>query len=324
MEVLIHKESWDKIINYAKAAYVTEKAEIGGMAVVTQDEDGDWTIENPVILPQEIAGTTCDLDKEELATYYTQMAMKYKDQKFRFCWWHSHHTMDAFWSGTDLSSIDEYGEGESDVSFALVVNLKEEYKCRISVWKPVEVHQDVDIKILDDTPEIEIPLEIVTEVKAKCRKRTYTNISSYKSGGSVLQSKNQKQLTIGQSNYNWATYNWLNDDLEVGLKPTAQEVINFEAKHEYACSKITEFIRQFNLGGWNMHKYKSAVTHTNKTLEPYGLAIDTLNKKELEEFIEMDREPWELINCIDPKYLDVAESMLDAMSYNQSYGGYNI
>ena len=73
-----------------------------------------------------------------------------------------------------------------------------------------------------------------------------------------------------------------------------------------------------------MHKYKSAVTHTNKLIEPYGLAIDTLNKKELEEFIEMDREPWELINCIDPKYLDVAESMLDAMSYNQSYGGYNI
>ena len=71
MEVLIHKESWDKIINYAKAAYVTEKAEIGGMAVVTQDEDGDWTIKNPVILPQEIAGTTCDLDKEDLAKYYT-------------------------------------------------------------------------------------------------------------------------------------------------------------------------------------------------------------------------------------------------------------
>ena len=58
MEILIHKDSWDKIINYAKAAYVTEKAEIGGMAVVTLDKDGDWTIENPVILKQEIAGTT--------------------------------------------------------------------------------------------------------------------------------------------------------------------------------------------------------------------------------------------------------------------------
>tara|TARA_Y100001938_G_scaffold107963_1_gene147510 strand:- start:504 stop:1457 length:954 start_codon:yes stop_codon:yes gene_type:complete len=317
MEILIHKESWDKIINYSKAAYVTEKAEIGGMAVVTQDKDGDWTIENPVILKQEIAGTTCDLDKEELATYYTQMAMKYKDQKFRFCWWHSHHTMDAFWSGTDLSSIDEYGEGESDVSFALVVNLKEEYKCRVSVWKPVVVHMDVDVKILDDTPEIEIPLEIVTEVKAKCSKRS---LSSYQTGGAVLPS-NGKQLTIGSGRYNWATYNWLNDDLEQTITP--QDQVNFEAKWEYANSKITEFIRQFNTGDWNMHKFKSAVTHTNKILEPYGLQIETLNKRELTEFIEMDSEPYELLTA-DDKYHDLAESLIDCASYNQSYGGYGI
>ena len=64
MEVYIDKECWDKIINYAKAAYHTEKCEIGGMSVVTQDKDGDWLIQEPVILKQEIGGTTCDLDKE--------------------------------------------------------------------------------------------------------------------------------------------------------------------------------------------------------------------------------------------------------------------
>ena len=322
MEVLIHKESWDKIINYAKAAYVTEKAEIGGMAVVTQDEDGDWTIKNPVILPQEIAGTTCDLDKEDLAKYYTEMAMKYKDEVFRFCWWHSHHTMDAFWSGTDLSSIDEYGEGESDVSFALVVNLKEEYKCRISVWKPVEVHQDIELNIIDDTPEIEIPLEIVTEVKAKCRTRS---LSSYNTGGSVLPS-NSKQLTIGQNgfqtNYNWGNYRWLDDNLDK-IQPTQQELVNFEAKWEYSIGKITEFIRQFNTGAWNMHKFKSAITHTNKILEPYGIEIETLNKSELLEFIEMESEPYELLSH-DIKYQDIADSLIDCASYNRQFGGYNI
>ncbi len=317
MEILIHKESWDKIINYAKAAYVSEKCEIGGMSVVTLDKDGDWTIENPVILKQEIGGTICDLDKEDLAKYYTEMAMKYKDQVFRFCWWHSHHTMDAFWSGTDLSSIDEYGEGESDVSFALVVNLKEEYKCRISVWKPVEIHQDVKIKILDDTPEVEIPLEIVTEVKAKCKPRS---LSSYQTGGAVLPS-NGKQLSIGSGRYNWATYNWLNDDLEQTITP--QDQVNFEAKWEYASSKITEFIRQFNTGNWNMHKFKSAVTHTNKILEPYGLQIESLNKRELMEFIEMDSEPYELLTA-DAKYNDITESLIDSASYNQQFGGYNI
>ena len=171
MNVYIHKDNWDKIINYAKAAYKTEKCEIGGMSVVIKDPDDDWIIENPVILKQEIGSTTCDLDKDELATYYTHMAMKYKDIEFRFCWWHSHHTMSAFWSGTDLSSIEEYSDG--DLSFALVVNLKEEYKCRVSVWKPVQMHEDVNLEIMSDIDDTTIPAEILTEVKAKCETRSY-------------------------------------------------------------------------------------------------------------------------------------------------------
>ena len=315
MEIYIHKTCWDKIINYAKAAYHTEKAEIGGMAVVTQDKDGDWHIENPQIVKQEIAGTTCDLDKEELAMYYTKAAMKHKDDTFRFCWWHSHHTMEAFWSGTDLSSIDEYGEGDSDVSFALVVNLKQEYKCRISVWKPVVVHQDIELKVIDDTPEVEIPLDILTEVKAKCTTRS---LSSYQSGYAKLPSNgNQLSLTSGKYR-DWSTYNWMDDDMTV--KPTHQESANFEAKYEYACNKITEFMRQFKSGKWNAHKVKSAITHTNVIIEPYGLQIDKLTKKDIEEFIAADEHPFAIL-IIDNKYNDIAELYADMISYN---GGYNI
>ena len=318
MKVYILKDSWDKIINYAKAAYHGEKAEIGGMSVVTQDKDGDWWIEDPQIMNQEISATTCDLDKEDLAKYYTQMAVKYKDTNFRFCWWHSHHTMGAFWSGTDLSSIDEYGEGESDLSFALVVNLKEEYKCRISVWKPLEVHQDVELEIVGKE-DVEIPLEIVTEVKAKCRKRS---MSSYQTGYTKLPS-NGKQLTL----HSWydsrgmsSNYNLLDDDC-MTIKPTQQESANFEAKWEYAMGKIAEYIRQVTTGAWNMHKYKTSINHTNKQLEPYGIEIDKLNKQELLEFINMESEPYELIRVIDPKYDQLAEALVDSACYNQSYGG---
>ena len=318
MKVYILKDCWDKIINYAKAAYHGEKAEIGGMSVVTQDKDGDWWIEDPQIMNQEIGATTCDLDKEDLAKYYTQMAVKYKDTNFRFCWWHSHHTMGAFWSGTDLSSIDEYGEGESDLSFALVVNLKEEYKCRISVWKPLEVHQDVELEIVGKE-DVEIPLEIVTEVKAKCRKRS---MSSYQTGYTKLPS-NGKQLTL----HSWydsrgmsSNYNLLDDDC-MTIKPTQQESANFEAKWEYAMGKIAEYIRQVTTGAWNMHKYKTSINHTNKQLEPYGIEIDKLNKQELLEFINMESEPYELIRVIDPKYIQLAEALIDSACFNQSYGG---
>jgi len=318
MKVYILKDSWDKIINYAKAAYHGEKAEIGGMSVVTQDKDGDWWIEDPQIMNQEIGATTCDLDKEDLAKYYTQMAVKYKDNNFRFCWWHSHHTMDAFWSGTDLSSIDEYGEGESDLSFALVVNLKEEYKCRISVWKPLQVHQDVELEIVGKE-DVEIPLEIVTEVKAKCRTRS---LSSYQTGYSKLP-PNGKQLSL-HSYYDSrgmsSNYKLLEDNC-MNINPTQQESANFEAKWEYATSKITEYIRQVTTGAWNMHKYKTSINHTNKQLEPYGIEIDKLNKQELLEFVNMESEPYELIRVIDPKYNELAESLIDSACYNQSYGG---
>ena len=288
------------------------------MSVVTQDKDGDWWIEDPQIMNQEIGATTCDLDKEDLAKYYTQMAVKYKDTNFRFCWWHSHHTMGAFWSGTDLSSIDEYGEGESDLSFALVVNLKEEYKCRISVWKPLQVHQDVELEIVGKE-DVEIPLEIVTEVKAKCRTRS---LSSYQTGYSKLPPQG------GQLNmHSWydsrgmsGNYRLLEDDC-TQIEPTEAEAATFEAKWEYAMGKIAEYIRQVNTGAWNMHKFKTAINHTNEQLEPYGIEIDKLNKAELKEFLGMDSEPYELIHVIDPKYQSIAEALIDSACYNQSYGG---
>ena len=147
MNILISRKNWNKIIAYSESAYRQFKSEIGGMAICYENKDGDWVIHDPVILKQTITASNTHLKKKELAIYYTEAHEKYKKHNYRFLWWHSHHTMQAFWSGTDLDTIDEFKEG--DFSFALVVNLKEEYKCRVSVWKPVEVHEDVDLEIVD-------------------------------------------------------------------------------------------------------------------------------------------------------------------------------
>ena len=141
----ITQKNWDKILGYAEEAYDTEKSEIGGMSVMVEDNDGDWELQDPVILKQEISSGNTVLEKDALAIYYTKKGKKMGKRNFRFCWWHSHHTMSAFWSGTDKTAIDEFNEG--DFSFALVINLKGEYKFRVSMWKPFEVHQDVDLEI---------------------------------------------------------------------------------------------------------------------------------------------------------------------------------
>ena len=142
----ISEKNWNKILGYAEEAYDTEKSEIGGMSVMVKDKNDDWELQDPTILEQEISGSNTILDKDALAVYYTKQAKKMGKKDFRFCWWHSHHTMAAFWSGTDLTAIDEYSDG--DFSFALVINLKQEYKFRLSVWKPFPIHDDFELKIM--------------------------------------------------------------------------------------------------------------------------------------------------------------------------------
>jgi len=183
-EFYIEKEDWDKVISYAQAAWDEHNSEIGGMMVVVKDDEGDWSVQDPVIMKQRITAGNTHLDKKELAKYYTKTAIKHKDHEFRFCWWHSHHTMGAFWSGTDTNTIDEYSDG--DFSFALVVNLKEEYKFRVSVWKPIESHEDVELTILNN--ERKVNKSIINEVNKLCSKDSYA-----KSKG-IVKSSNYKDL----------------------------------------------------------------------------------------------------------------------------------
>jgi len=173
MVFYITQKNWDKILGYAEEAYETEKSEIGGMSVMVEDKDGDWVLEDPVILKQEISSGNTVLEKDALADYYTKQAMKMKKKNFRFCWWHSHHTMEAFWSGTDKTAIDEFDEG--DFSFALVVNLKGEYKFRVSIWKPFAVHEDTELDILDKKNRCTKKMK--EEVKNLCSKLSYSQKS---------------------------------------------------------------------------------------------------------------------------------------------------
>ena len=105
-EVFISKNDWKKIIQYAESSYRQFKAEIGGQCVVVENAEGNFWLKDPVILKQEVSAGNCDLDEAELAMHYGKMADKYGDD-VRHCWWHSHHTMGAFWSGTDNNTIME-------------------------------------------------------------------------------------------------------------------------------------------------------------------------------------------------------------------------
>jgi hypothetical protein len=188
MNINIQSSTWDKIIAYAQSAYDEFKAEIGGMAIAyrpSKDSD-EFIIEEPAIMKQIVSSGNCVLDKEALAQYYVDTAKKHKDKiDLSFVWWHSHHTMEAFWSGTDLTAIQEMAGG--NYSFSLVVNLKEEYKFRVNIWEPVQIHQDIELNIIKETPNV------TNEVKALCEGPNYNVGWGGKKNAYTYNSYNQQQ-----------------------------------------------------------------------------------------------------------------------------------
>jgi len=148
-QVDISQKDWDKIINYSKLAYEEYKSEIAGMLLLVETKEG-MLLKDPVILKQEVTAGNCWLDKDALAKYYSEMAVKHGPNNIKFVWWHSHHTMSAFWSSTDEEAMKEFSSG--DWSISLVVNLKEEYQLTIKYWKPFEASEDLDLNILSKKP----------------------------------------------------------------------------------------------------------------------------------------------------------------------------
>ena len=184
MEFIISQKAWDTMQQYAGIAHSKDGNEISGMLIVKKAKhpvtnDDVFELCEPSILKQENTGTSTELDADSLRKYYIETVKKHGSD-IRYCWWHSHHTMDAFWSGTDIKAIKEYDEG--DFSFALVVNLKGEYKFRVSVWNPVEAHQDVELEVIRPA---RCTKAMSKEVEELCNKSipTYQNGNySYRAG----------------------------------------------------------------------------------------------------------------------------------------------
>jgi hypothetical protein len=275
----ISKKDYDTIINYATAAYETMKAEIGGMSICYQDEDGDWIVTDPVILKQKVTGGTCDLDQDALADYYCKAAKKHGKKNFRFCWWHSHHTMGVFWSGTDIKGINEYSDG--DLSFALVVNLKRENKFRASMWQPVIMHEDTTLEILENKGS-SVPKKILKEVEELCEKPAY-NYTTWKS--KKKDDKYQSNLWDDDTyGYNYSYGSYAENKINTGIGKEVESAQFFN----YCYNKVADWIDEMAQGTLTYSAYVKEVEQANKDLEKFksDYSFVVIGQNELTEDIE--------------------------------------
>ena len=306
----ITQKNWDKILGYAEEAYSTEKSEIGGMSVMVEDKDGDWTLQDPVILKQEITAGNTVLEKEALSRYYSKVGKKMGNKNFRFCWWHSHHTMSAFWSGTDITAIDEYSDG--DFSFALVVNLKGEYKFRVSVWQPVEAHQDVELEIIN--AKHRCTKKMKEEVKTLCSKPSYSyswkrnGTYGYKSADQLLkdaaEDPRQERLpfrsTAGQTTSSGKKIPHIND---FGTPRLFTEIV----------TEVDALNSALIDGTLKYKDYEEAIEELNDELivEDSMYKVNLIREEQVNDLLH-----------ILPAQLVVYDTSDDLDLYNASYGGY--
>ena len=292
----ISQKDYDKIINYAQAAYDMSKCEIGGMSVCYMDDEDDWIVADPVILKQKVTGGTCDLDKDALADYYCNAQKKHGKKEFRFCWWHSHHTMGVFWSSTDIKGIEEYSDG--DMSFALVVNLKKENKFRISMWKPVIMHLDTELQIMG-TKTSTVPKKIVDEVEALCDKPTpYVNPYAGKkwdnrTQGNLFKTSKYKSFNRGYmdtSDYGEYAEGKMNHGIDTGIE--VNEFLGREYNHCYGF--LVDLIDSLVNEGMEYEEYTRTLNKFNDRLKVLGgdwkvLTIEKNDVKPELEFEDIDK-----------------------------------
>ena len=268
----ISKEDWKKVIAYAESAYRQLKSEIGGQLVVVEDEDGDFILKDPVILKQEVSGGNCEMEEEALAIHYSKMVGKYGD-KIRHCWWHSHHTMGAFWSGTDDATILE--NDTHDFSVSLVVNLKQEYKLRVQFFYPFEHEENVVLNFLEDESDIDEVLD--KEVNELCTKeQVMIGRTINKSPGQtgLWTQEDQKEVDLYNYGFHYGHLSPAEKEVDCSLIPENEvksvhdlieacqnKVINDDVKYE-------EFL--------NMRKT------INDSIKKYNIQMKLLSHRELE------------------------------------------
>jgi len=283
----ISRDDWNKVIAYAESSYHQMKAEIGGQMVVVEDEDGDFIIKNPVILKQEVSGGNCEMEAEALALHYSKMVGEHGDN-VRHCWWHSHHTMAAFWSGTDNATI--MASKSHDFTVSLVVNLKQEYKLRVQFFYPFEHEENVNLNFLEDIDEVRDE-KLDAEVKELCSK-TVAVITTYNNKTKTYTTGNQTGLWTKQDQTEVNDYNMYGYGVNAygdGFgyqRNTSLDMDKIPADKVKPVNDLIEEIQDKLIDdNCTYEQYLQMRTTVNDSIKGYNIKMKLMNKEDLEAYV---------------------------------------
>lgn len=104
-KLIIPREVFDKINHWVHKATRDEISGFGN--IVVDHKEKTFEVIDAILLKQENAGSSTDIDAQSLSQAMYRMRNTEGEMKW---WWHSHVQMATFWSGTDMTTIEELGD----------------------------------------------------------------------------------------------------------------------------------------------------------------------------------------------------------------------
>ncbi|MFH1211478.1 MAG: hypothetical protein V1659_00950, partial [Candidatus Woesearchaeota archaeon] len=156
-----------KLFGYVNAV----TGEVSGMGLVEKIKDM-FVVTEIFLLKQECSYSTTEIDSEDLGKLMLELTRQGKEGSLKL-WWHSHGSMNAFWSTTDKHTARILSG--SNWMFTAVVNKEGKIKISLDVSIPFHhVADDIQVSIYDpDTSRI---FEICKkEVKEKVKEEKISN-----------------------------------------------------------------------------------------------------------------------------------------------------
>ena len=301
----IHETDWNKLQAWATLAHQEDKNEISGLMTAIPQKDGRFKLNDVEILKQQNSASNTELYKDAVTAYMSKYAMKYNNNNIKFVWWHSHHTMGAFWSGTDENEINAWKN--KSFSLALVINLREEYVFRVSVWNvgglEVEEHFDTTLTIEREVPKISITKDMKKQYKELCSERATVWNGHY--------------INKGHQTNIWLNQNVVNRD-------NKEEALVIESQFPFYKQGLVEAERlqdDFMSNVLTIANYKKEIAKFNKTCRNNKLPFSHVKVQNMKQ-----QELYNLLTTTLPDELfewkdNNLKTAFENMSYNEYLGG---
>lgn len=153
--VKISPEARQKLKYFTNAA----KGEVSGIGFATllKDEAGKtigFLVKDIFLVQQSATSSHSELDETALHKKIYELTEQGADMSTVRVWWHSHNTMNCFWSRTDDATIEALSNSGFTVS--LLANKRGETLTRVDLYDPCRVTYDgIDLRMdVLDNPEL--------------------------------------------------------------------------------------------------------------------------------------------------------------------------